>query len=277
MSPRFTPRSVLTRPGGAVNEDAAGAGDSWLFVIDGATGLGGEDRMPPDDAAWLARETAAALTARLPDPARSVEDILAETMAALRAAWPGPASDLPSAGLALFRIAGDRLEYFGLGDCDAALLLADGRTLIWREEALARLDRIALEEAARWRARLGCSPREALERIRPTLRRHRALRNRPEGYWCLDPTGAGLPHARRASLPLADCRSLFLCSDGFSQLIGLGEAADLPGLHRQARARGLEPLADRLWALQEADRDLLRLPRFKLRDDASAVLAEAAF
>ena len=73
-------------------------------------------------------------------------------------------------------------------------------------------------------------------------------------------------------LPLDQCRSLFLCTDGLAQCVGFGLAADVADLHRRALEQGMPALADALWARQGADPDLERLPRFKLRDDATGAL-----
>ncbi len=260
-----------SRPGGSCNEDAAGGGSGWLYVLDGATGLtGGAPVMDAaSDAAWLARETARWLDRHLPDSGRTLEDILAEGMDRLRGQWKGPEDTLPSAGIALFRARGAVVEYFGLGDCAASLQKTDGSMDTWEEQALRRLDANALQQAQALAARKGCSLRQAMPGIRDILQAHRALRNTPQGYWILDPTGQGIPHARRAEVPLQECRSLFLCTDGLAQCIGFGLADSLSGLHRRVQRDGLQPLFDQLDAQQQDDLDLQRLPRFKWRDDAS--------
>lgn len=266
--------SRFTRPGARWNEDAVGGGRNFLYVLDGATGLGaaGPVMDPVSDAAWLVRETARWLDHCLPKDPRPLEAILAQGMARLLAQWKGPRAALPSAGIALFRRRGQVVEYFGLGDCAASLQRTDGTFRTWEETALSHLDRRALEEARALAQARGCSLRESLPGIRATLRRHRALRNTPGGYWILDPTGAGLPHARREEVPLDQCRSLFLCTDGLAQCVGFGLAADVADLHRQALKQGMPALADALWACQGADPDLEGLPRFKLRDDATGAL-----
>ena len=267
---RFLSRGALDREH---NEDVAGGGKDFLFVIDGATGLTGENVMGrASDACWLAEEMAAALQRGLPDQKRSVGDILEEGLRALAARWPGDPEAGPSAGLAVWRRRGDRLEYYGLGDCDASLLRRDGTALTWREEKLTRLDARVLEEMTALCRRTGCTMAEARQACTGQLLRNRQARNTEEGYWCLDLTGKGLRHARQAELPLAECRSVFACTDGFAQLIQFGAADSLADLHRAAEAQELPALLDRLYALQEADRDMLQVPRFKFRDDASAAL-----
>jgi len=257
------------------NEDAVGAGADYLFVIDGASGLTGDNRMgQASDARWFAQEMAAALARDLPVQSLSTESILTRAVNALAAQWPGALEDGPSAGIALWRRQGDSLEYFGLGDCDASAQKTDGSIALWQERRLTALDAGVLAEMTALCRRTGCTMAQAREACAPQLIRNRNLRNTPEGYWCLDLTGAGIPHARRASLPASEVRSLFVCSDGFSQLIGFGVAEDLPSLHRLALARGLSPLKDLLYQLQERDRDWTALPRFKFRDDTSAGLLE---
>ena len=275
FSPPFREISTFTRPGARWNEDAVGGGGSFLYVLDGATSLDAAPVMDPvSDAAWLVRETARWLDRHLPEASRPLEDILAQGMARLLDQWSGPRAALPSAGVAIFRRRGEGVEYFGLGDCAASLQLADGTFRTWEETALSALDGQALEEACALAQARGCSLRESLPGIQATLRHHRALRNTPGGYWILDPTGVGIPHARRETVPLSQCRSLFLCTDGLAQCVGFRLAADVADLHRLAAEGGMAPLADRLWACQAADPDLEALPRFKRRDDATGALCQ---
>ena len=242
FSPPFREISTFTRPGARWNEDAVGGGGSFLYVLDGATSLDAAPVMDPvSDAAWLVRETARWLDRHLPEASRPLEDILAQGMARLLDQWSGPRAALPSAGVAIFRRRGEGVEYFGLGDCAASLQLTDGTFRTWEETALSALDGQALEEACALAQARGCSLRESLPGIQATLRRHRALRNTPGGYWILDPTGVGIPHARRETVPLSQCRSLFLCTDGLAQCVGFGLAADGADLHRRAAEGGWPP------------------------------------
>ena len=117
-----------------------------------------------------------------------------------------------------------------------------------------------MEEARRWAT--------------PILQKHRAMHNRPDGYWVLDPTGAGIAHARTAELPAGECRSICAYSDGFAQLMQFVPQWDGAALHRQVMEQGAQALLDRLYDMQEQDREMLRVPRFKLRDDTTAAAAE---
>ena len=62
-------------------------------------------------------------------------------------------------------------------------------------------------------------------------------------------------------------------SDGFAQLIHFMPGWDAAALHRMLLEQGAQTLMDSLFEKQEQDRDMLLVPRFKLRDDATAAAA----
>ena len=268
---KFCDVKMLSKAGGSVNEDAVGAGENYLFVIDGATALTASSQA--NSAAWLARETAAALHRQLSDVSKTIPEIMRNIVRELCTKWEADPADGPSAGIAIFRLNGDKIEYFGLGDCSVSVKFKNGGFETREEENLARLDRIALDKMCALRAQTGCSAKEARSAINETLIEHRELKNTPRGYWCLDLTGEGIAHARLAFFAAEEVKSLFLCSDGFAQLCGFQAVESLPALHDLSEREGLETLFQKLYELQEQDVELLVLPRFKLRDDTSAVLA----
>ena len=53
-----------------------------------------------------------------------------------------------------------------------------------------------------------------------------------------------------------------------------GLVTDRVALYRLMQEKGLAFLAEELFAMQAADPDCMQYPRFKLRDDTSAVMAE---
>jgi hypothetical protein len=104
------------------------------------------------------------------------------------------------------------------------------------------------------------------------LSAHRNQKNRPGGYWIFDPSGVGVPHARRASWPLETVSSVSALTDGFFQLVSpFGVLPDLASLHQALRTQGLAELSAALFAAQERDPSCDRFPRFKKRDDCTAL------
>ena len=270
----FRAIQTATRPGLHANEDAVGAGERFLFVIDGATGLSGRNYMDAgSDARWFAARTAAFLQEHLPWEEKPLSDILRAALETVRRAWNGPEEAMPTASIAIWRCGAGELELFQLGDCTASLEMADGSVRVWQEQALSQLDRLALEQMMAHCRTTGCTMEQARLWATPILQKHRALSNKPGGYWTLDPAGAGIAHARTAQLPLAACRSVCAYSDGFAQLSEFVPEWDAGTLHKLLMERGAESLMDTLFKMQEQDRQMLRVPRFKLRDDTTAAAA----
>jgi len=263
-------------------EDRLGWGDNYLFVIDGASMLTpAHITNAASDAAWLAEGLMGILHERLGTD-DSLLDILADAAATLKAEYDGlfkahmgtDAPDYPSAGVSILRIMGDELQYAGLGDVTAVIELGDGSVISLEETELTALDHSVLDKMRELTGSTGCTMVEARKSVKDLLIHNRSLRNRPGGYWIFDPSGAGVPHARTAAWPVCCVSGAAIMSDGFCQLHDIfGVAESVPDLYRLMKSRGLKDPVRELFSMQESDADLERYPRFKLRDDTTAILA----
>lgn len=270
----FCATQAVTRAGLRENEDTVWAQREFLFVIDGATGLSGENYMDPvSDARWFAGITAQLLRETLSENA-ALPDLLSTAMDRVLRQWRGPETAMPTASIAIWRCRGERLELLQLGDCTASAAMANGSVRVWEDKALAALDGAALFQMQTHCRATGCTMEEARAWITPVLQEHRALHNTPGGYWTLDPTGAGIGRARLVELPIAACRSVCAWSDGFAQLSQFVPEWTPAVLHKQVLTQGAQSLMDILYEKQEQDRAMLAVPRFKRRDDTSTVAAQ---
>lgn len=195
-------------------------------------------------------------------------------MAVCRSRWKGAISvdAIPSAGFAAVRQNGTVLECFCLGDVSLSVLLLSGAFLYFPEQELSLLDETALQAAIAYRKE-GHSWANAVTHIRPLLQKHRRMRNQPGGYSALDLRGHWL-NARTVNLPFSQIRSIFLCSDGFAQLIDFGIAKDLSDLHRRTEQEGVKSLLSLLTQAQQTDQNCVKVPRFKRMDDATAAILQ---
>lgn len=259
-----------------LNEDAIGFDNKgFFFVIDGATPLvSGHPYMDRySDAAWFARETANCLQANLHDTRRELSFILQDCMSYIKSQWAGPQepSAMPSAGIAIIRFNEDKMEYLGLGDCSVCIQQKSNFMNIYTEKRLSYLDSLAIHELLKLSQEKNMTPAACLPLIQSTLVKHRQLANQEGGYSILDPSGAGIQNARKATLPSRDISSFLLCTDGFEQLknfLGIS----LEKLFVKAKHDGLSSTINLLFQLQEQDADFKNVPRFKLHDDTSAIL-----
>ena len=282
----FAVEDQICRAAGDVCEDAVGCGRRFLFAMDGASGLTGSRLMDAGtDAAWFAAGVREGLCRELErDDSRPTGEILGAVTAALRRAYEARAAalgaevppDAPSAGIALFReLADGTVEFFGLGDCVGVVRTRDGRTSWSCDTALPALDGAVIARMAALHKAGGCTVLEAREQCGELLLRNREKRNTPGGYWILDPSGAGIPHARVLRWRSEEVESVSAFSDGFAQRVSpFRLEGDWGLLHDRMTKTPLETLLAQLYDAQDADPDGNRFPRLKFRDDACALWAK---
>ncbi|HEV2551413.1 MAG TPA: protein phosphatase 2C domain-containing protein [Stellaceae bacterium] len=260
---------------GAVNEDRWGALEQSAWVLDGSTGLAREHVLPgPSDALWLMERVDVGLRVdgradEAPSLAAALRPILAEayaefTRVALRR--DAEPADMPCGSLAMLRIKDGVAELSSLGDC--RILHGDGH--VFGTSGVTALDERLVQEVVALQ-RQGVPHREIWQRLLPMTRRHRALMNRPEGYWTTDLTGAGLDHIEIERVPARPGDHFLLMSDGFYRLVDTYRRytyATLMG----AGQHGLAQLLRELREIEAADQECRSYSRLKPRDDATAVL-----
>lgn len=279
----------LSKPGapGRYNEDCMGWTKSACFVLDGATGLGG-DRLtshPGSDAAWLSEMASNRFTA-LCASGQYTTDIVRKIncdVAAFLAAetGPGPVEDwsYPVAGFEMLRLVGDRLEISGLGDCVLYMVNAEGAA--FSHTPLPEFSDAERELAKAVIARSGglTGVQSMIEEplARASEKQLRASYNKPGSpVWTLGREPGAADHVSFAEVPAefpgAGPLHGLLCSDGFSALVDRYAAYTAAQLVSAARERGLAALYAELRRIEADDPDGHAFPRFKPSDDATAIL-----
>lgn len=283
--PKLRILDSFSDPGNAArrNEDTAGNNASCAFVIDGATGLGGRALLDAtSDAAWLATFAAQVFEAEV-GLANPIADVVRNLNARVRQriveaavgetieAWA-----LPTASFQLVRMEGQELAVYGLGDCRLFLAGADGTAF----ETNGDYSKAESEGARRAVAQAGglTAWRSLAEEpvVREALRRSRARHNQPGGsVWTLGSAPEAAAHLFIRQLNSALPARGLLCTDGFSALADKYGRYDGAGLIRAASERGLAALMAELRHIErEEDPDGQKFPRFKVSDDATALLFE---
>lgn len=275
----------FTDRGNATNEDFARAGAlpggrAYGVVIDGATGLSGEPLFPgrfATNAQWLA-QTVGGETCRALEAGSSAADALSRAVLAARAEYeaalgrPVELADpdaVPSATLALAVVGEDDVELWGLGDSPLAVLRRDGSLAVSTDETLEELDGRAVALMAERAAGRDLTAPEKRSLVSDVVLANRRLRNSVGGYWCLDPTGSGLAHARRLTLPRREVVAVAGMSDGLFRAFGQYGMARLEDELAGLTPRSVRRLVARMRELEASDPLLVRFPRLKVGDDAS--------
>ena len=272
----------FTDRGNAVNEDFVWATPSYGIVIDGATGLAGEPLFAGrfgSNAQWFSHTVGAGACAAL-DAGASAGEALRSAVASARFELEGalgcPLAQadpdaIPSATLALAVVSADAVELYGLGDSPLVAVMRDGSTFFSTDGVLERLDaealRVSRERAAASGRALSGPEKRAL--VDDVILGNRRLRNAEGGYWCLDPSGAGLAHLRRATLPRPEVVAVAGMSDGMWRVFGSFGLAYAASVLPELSATRSEGVGAELRGLEEKDPDYVRYPRLKKSDDAS--------
>lgn len=269
--------------GARANEDAIAWGRNYCFVMDGASCLSGKNVVDPvSDSAWMVGRVRDGLCKLLDEGnPRPTDQLLRQVVAQIREQYVqalqcrgiDAPQDSPSAGLALFRQRNGKLEFFGMGDCVGTAKLPGDKPFYTLDHNLTDLDHQVLERMKQIHQKTGSSMAEAKKVCNDLLLRNRSLRNRPGGYWILDLlTDDGIRNARQEVWELTEPVCVGAFSDGFSQLAEVfGQYRDYTALFEAMQENDLEEMFRQLCALQDADPDCNKYPRFKHRDDTCAL------
>ena len=271
---------ALSLPGhpDKANDDAFGFREAAACVLDGATGLG-EHLLPgPSDAAWLSRFGANRILSYIGDGASAQEAVTAALFDAdtsftqLRRREPAERYEIPFASLMLAVASAGAIDFLWYGDCAAIVCHADGRCEIVGEA----IDKRARE--SRGVKKLADTTGEApaavslRETFLPALRNARNRVNTVKGGYLFGPEVIAADHAQMARLGIEPGAHLLLTTDGFLALASDYGCYDIATLVDAAKTKGLSKLGEELRAVEDADAEGRKFPRFKKSDDATAVL-----
>lgn len=255
------------------NDDRAGAGDALAWVIDGATDLGEPGLVGTrGGAAWIAQEANAAFAAAGDGPldtiCKGAAARIARRFEAVRRRAPLGAWELPSASFLAARAGREGIRFAWAGDCAA---------LVRRGDAVERAGPLPAQrdDEVAHAASLAAHGLAQKQRPAPILASLREQRARP-GRAVLGVDALAPPPLSHGVVPCGYGDELLLMTDGFAALIDQYGAVDPAEMFAALAAHGLAGLAERLRAIEAADADCTRYPRFKISDDATALWLRCA-
>jgi len=260
------------------NEDAFCHAATLAAVFDGATPLC-EPILPVDsDAAWIARKGAEGLIAHQQCGAREALRRAAadaeQVFNSLRLRIPRENHELPLASMMMVAAANDHLEFFWFGDC-AALVKAPGALVEIIGDAFEK--RIAeARRVARLAEREGLDPTAGVTRpgYLDALKAGRNRVNTQPGTWAFSPDANCAAFAASSRPRAVVGTRLLLCTDGFLALASDYGRYDAESFFAACWSRGLRSMCDELRDIELSDPRGRAFPRFKVSDDASALLLE---
>ncbi len=270
---------TLSLPGDALkpNDDAFGHTQNAAVVLDGATSLG-DSVMPGDsDAAWIAHFGARRLMAHVRD-GEAPKDALRYTLAdaeksfkALRRRAPQEQWEIPFASMAFASQTEDGFDFLWFGDCAGLLQRTKDKVEVLGDSFESKV--LEAKRAAKMAKALKRAPVTSGERS-PYLPDLRKSRNRVNtgSHWAFSPDMRAADFVAATRVVVQTGAMLLLASDGFLALTTDYGRYSAHGLMEKAASKGLTVLGEELRAIEEADPQGRKHPRFKKSDDATAVL-----
>lgn len=265
--------------GNQVNEDYAAVGSTYAVLLDGASGITGARVLPGhsgSDAQWFSNFVGGRICKYLDLSCGIVDSIrLAVDDSRDYIGEHGVTDDkdlFPSSTLVVASVSGDSVDIVSLGDSPVFIGLKDGSLESMSDSRIAELDQTAIDamvDRSRGRAMTGMQKRAAVNDI---LLANRQLKNKPEGYWILDPTGVALEHLIVMQFSVEDIDYVCAMSDGLERAFDLFGLVDPAAFLAKATRESFDELLVRLRAEETLDPGFDRYPRLKLHDDASCFM-----
>ena len=270
---------TFSQAGNNRNEDSFFACQDFCFVIDGATGLSGEKVSPmQSDAQWFAICLRDYLKENLKTN-KPIKEIMKNAVVYVNEEFEKfegaeKVNSRPSAGISLFRVCGNKVEYFVLGDCSVVFKFKNNEINHIHGQDLEKLDKININLMAKIAKEKNINVIDARPLISNELLNTRNLQNKPNGYYIFSNSIEAINHGLHGFFDKSEISQIMLTSDGYSQIFDLFEHYTLSELFDLVKEKQLEEIYKTLYNLQEKDKNCNNYPRFKTRDDATAVSFE---
>lgn len=265
--------------GNQVNEDYVAVGPTYAVLLDGASGITGTRVLPHhfgSDAQWFSHFVGGRIYEYL-DASRGVIDSIRHAVYdshnfIVEYGVTDNEDLFPSSTLVVVSVAGDLVDIVSLGDSPVFIGLKDGSLVTMSDSRIAELDQAAVDamvDHSRGLAMTGAQKRAAVNDI---LLANRQLKNKPDGYWILDPSGIALEHLNMMQLSAGDVDYVCAMSDGLERAFDLFGLADSATFFGTATRESFDELIARLRFEENQDPDFDRYPRLKPHDDASCFM-----
>lgn len=263
------------------NEDIWGHIEKTAWIFDGATGLSKENLIAPDgqtDPRWLVEAAHASLFKHAVNRGDDLRGLYADVLKDCKTAFdlgkkrePSAPYELPMAASLVIHYNGTHVTCAALSDCAMIIETSSGLKVM---EPCARHAEIDNTTKIKMVAAIesGLAPEKARDHLIPHLQNNRKLANCEGGYNVFAPLPGLENYLRIETFEPAKNGHALLMTDGFHALVENYGVYTNQTLIEAAKAQGLKTLYSELRAIEDKDSGLLKYPRFKKSDDATAAL-----
>ena len=260
----FNVLQQISLPGSENNDDRLLVSDNYLVLLDGATSL-----VPSDnDAAWFTDT----FMSQFEEQIRETQDLpsaINASIADVKKIFVSSSKNrgalyYPSAAGILMFLHDDMLQFVSIGDCTAVIKFNDGKEIRIHKDDVDTMDNRVLEAIRTLSDVKRLTRNEVLHtiEIRNMLVHNRKMMNKKAGYRILSVNMKPISKEDVDYFAPNDISSILLFSDGFDICEDELRRED-PDFQRAGLI---------LRQRESKDTDLSMYPRFKMHDDATAVL-----
>ena len=181
----------------------------------------------------------------------------------------------PSSTIALFRVNGNEVEFFVLGDCVFLIRNNNNKIKTLTTNELSRLDAQNIKILVKKAKENNIDTVDAYSLIIDEQIRLRLSQNTQNGYWILSNSTEAIDNGLYVKINKDEIKQIIAMSDGFSQIFDLFKLYTAKEFADQIQGgKPIEELYMELYNAQEQDSTCNNYPRFKLRDDATILNIE---
>lgn len=253
------------------NEDWYLVSDGLVIVLDGATIR--TDTGCIHGLRWYVHQLGLSIATAAADYTRDLPAALSSAISHVRSLH-AETCDLdhpgtPSAAAGIVRYCGDRAEWAVLGDITVMVDRSSGLSVTCDD----RVSHTAITERRECDRHLIGTP-EKMQAILAMKKIELASRNRDGGYWIASTMPSAAEHAHTNSAPLADVRSIAVCSDGAMRALDMTSIDTNAAVMHVLTSSGPQMLIEKVRAAEDSDPLGKQYPRNKATDDATAVVVD---
>ena len=268
----------FTKAGRAWNEDRCYVCEDYGFVLDGATGFTKQKFSEyTSDAEWFSDTWKDYLIEALKDMSKSLNTIVKEGIEVVKQKMDllsknQTIEDYPSSTISMFRINGDSIEYFVLGDSPMIFLTNHNQCFYFMSEALLRNDDINKAIVQDYAIKNNVDMITARYKYGQCILDGRSLKNTSDAYYILADDVNAIQHSLYGKIPKHIISKILVLSDGYSQICEVFKKCSFEELVKKINSlKDATKMYNKLYKWQEKDKQCNKYIRFKTRDDSSLV------
>ncbi len=260
------------------NEDCFFVNENFGFVLDGATGLTKEKYTNEDsDAKWFSNEWKQYLEKHLNNFNLSISEIVKKGINVikqkyLKFAKQNEVVDFPSSTVAIFRIKGEDVEFFVLGDSPLIVQTKFKNAFAISSPDIELIDFVNLSKIKEYSLKHKIDFNKARQEFPDCINHQILLKNIVGGYHILSDSVEAINYAIQGKMPKYLINKIIVCSDGFAQIFELFKKYDLEKMCNKINCyNDIEKMFKTLCKLQNRDKGCNKFLRTKLRDDSTLI------